>query len=77
MISMNCWSFGPSIFEAARRIAPSPRGELEITDAVRYATARLGVRFAVVPAAAPVLDLSMRTDIPSVARRLQGMDVRL
>jgi glucose-1-phosphate thymidylyltransferase len=77
LISMNCWSFGPSIFEAARRIEPSPRGELEVTDAVRYAKARLGVRFAVVPVAAPVLDLSMRSDIPSVARRLEGMDVRL
>lgn len=77
LVSMNCWSFGPSIFEAARRIEPSPRGELEVTDAVRYATTRLGVRFAVVPLAAPVLDLSMRSDIPSVARRLEGMDVRL
>jgi glucose-1-phosphate thymidylyltransferase len=77
LISMNCWSFGPSIFEAARRIAPSPRGELEITDAVRYAMTRLGVRFTVVPIAAGVLDLSVRTDIPSVARRLEGTDVRL
>ena len=77
LISMNCWSFGPSIFHAARRIEPSPRGELEITDAVRYAMSRLGVRFAVVPVAAAVLDLSVRTDIPSVARRLQGTDVRL
>jgi len=77
LISMNCWSFGPSIFEAARRIAPSPRGELEITDAVRYAMTRLGVRFTVVPVAAGILDLSVRTDIPSVARRLEGTDVRL
>jgi dTDP-glucose pyrophosphorylase len=77
LISMNCWSFGAAIFEAARRIEPSPRGELEVTDAVRYAMARLGVRFAVVPVAAAVLDLSLRTDIPSVARRLEGTDVRL
>jgi dTDP-glucose pyrophosphorylase len=77
LVSMNCWSFGPSIFEAARRIEPSPRGELEITDAVRYAVSRLGVRFAVVPVAAAVLDLSVRTDIPSVARRLEGTNVRL
>jgi dTDP-glucose pyrophosphorylase len=77
LVSMNCWSFGPSIFEAARRIGPSPRGELEITDAVRYAASRLGVRFAVVPVAAAVLDLSVRSDIPSVARRLEGTDVRL
>jgi dTDP-glucose pyrophosphorylase len=77
LISMNCWSFGPAIFEAARRIDRSPRGEFELTDAVRYAMAHLGQRFTVVPVAAGVLDLSVRTDIPSVARRLQGTDIRL
>jgi glucose-1-phosphate thymidylyltransferase len=77
LVSMNCWSFGPAIYEAARRIQPSPRGELELTDAVRYATSTLGERFAVVRVAAGVLDLSVRTDIPSVARRLEGTDVRL
>ena len=77
LISMNCWSFGPRIFEAARCIERSSRGELELTDAVRYAMTRLGERFTVVPFAAGVLDLSVRTDIPSVARLLQGTDVRL
>jgi dTDP-glucose pyrophosphorylase len=77
LISMNCWSFGPAIFEAARRIARSARGEFELTDAVRFAMVELGERFAVIPAAAGVLDLSVRTDIPGVARRLQGTDVRL
>jgi dTDP-glucose pyrophosphorylase len=77
LISMNCWSFGPAIFEAARRIDRSPRGEFELTDAVRFAMTELGERFMVIPVAAPVLDLSVRTDIPSVARRLQGTDVRL
>ncbi|RPJ54818.1 MAG: nucleotidyltransferase family protein [Acidobacteria bacterium] len=76
LISMNCWSFGPAIFEAARRIAPSARGELELADAVRYAIERLGERFAVLPVAAGVLDLSVRTDIPAVARRLREVDVR-
>ncbi len=28
--------FGPSIFDSARRLSPSPRGELEITDAIQY-----------------------------------------
>lgn len=77
LISMNCWSFGPSIFEAARRIPRSPRGEFELTDAVKYAISRLGDRFTVLPVAAGVLDLSMRSDIPSVARRLRQVDVRL
>jgi len=26
-LSMNCWRFGPAVFEACRRIGPSPRGE--------------------------------------------------
>jgi glucose-1-phosphate thymidylyltransferase len=77
LISMNCWSFGPALFEAARRIERSPRGEFELVDAVRYAILKLGERFTVVPVSAGVLDLSVRTDIPSVARRLQGTDVRL
>jgi glucose-1-phosphate thymidylyltransferase len=76
-ISMNCWCFGPAIFEASRRIEPSVRGEYEIADAVRYAMTRLGERFRVLPAAAGVLDLSVRADIPSVARRLQNVDVQL
>jgi len=77
LISMNCWSFGPAIFEAASRIERSSRGEFELTDAVRFAMVELNERFAVIPAVAGVLDLSVRTDIPTVARRLGGTDVRL
>jgi len=76
LISMNCWRFGPSIFGAARRIRRSPRGEFELADAVKEAM-RCGERFRVVPVVAGVLDLSQREDIPSVARRLAGVEVRL
>ena len=76
-VSMNCWRFGPAIFEACRAIKPSPRGELEITDAVQYATDRLGERFGIVWCQAPVLDLSSRNDIEPVAARLAGKAVDL
>jgi dTDP-glucose pyrophosphorylase len=76
-VSMNCWRFGPSIFEACRSIKPSPRGELEITDAVQYAIDRLGERFRIVWCKSAVLDLSSRNDIEPIARRLAGVKVDL
>jgi dTDP-glucose pyrophosphorylase len=76
-VSMNCWRFGPSIFEACRAIPPSPRGEFEITDAVQYAIGALGERFAAVKVRAPVLDLTHRDDIASVAAVLTPHEVRL
>ena len=76
-VSMNCWRFGPEIFQAARRIAPSPRGELELTDAVQYAVDKLGVRFEVLRMSAGVLDLSCRADVAEVGRRLVKVEVQL
>ncbi|HEV2130332.1 MAG TPA: nucleotidyltransferase family protein [Longimicrobiaceae bacterium] len=76
-VSMTCWRFGPSIFEACRSIAPSVRGEYELPDAVSYAIRELGERFRVIPVHEPVLDLSSREDIPSVAEWLRGREVRL
>lgn len=76
-MGMNCWRFGPAIFDACRSIGPSPRGELELTDAVQYAIDRLGERFRVFRCRAPVLDLSSRDDIESVAQRLAGVEVNL
>jgi glucose-1-phosphate thymidylyltransferase len=76
-VSMNCWRFGPEIFEAARRIGPSRRGELELTGAVQYAIDRLGVRFEVIRISAGVLDLSCRGDVADVSRRLAGVEVEL
>ncbi len=74
---MNCWVFGPAIFLACARTGLSPRGELELTEAVRYAIASLGERFRVLAFRAPVLDLSTRADIAGVAARLAGVTVRL
>ncbi len=73
-VSMNCWRFTPSIFTACRRIEPSPRGELELPNAVRYAVRTLGERFTVIPVDAGVLDLSRREDIAAVERWLEGID---
>jgi len=76
-VSMNCWRFTPSIFEACRNITPSPRGELEITDAVQYVIDRLGEPFEVLHVAGAVLDMSSRSDIAAVREALSGTEVDL
>jgi dTDP-glucose pyrophosphorylase len=75
-VSMNCWRFSPAIFVACRRVEPSPRGELELPNAVRYAVRTLGERFRTIPVEAGVLDLSRREDIAEVERRLADVDPR-
>ena len=75
-VSMNCWRFPPSIFEACRRLRPSARGELELTDAINLTIAG-GVRFKVETSGDGVLDLSRRGDIPAVKARLRGVAVSL
>jgi glucose-1-phosphate thymidylyltransferase len=72
-VSMNAWLLPPSIHAACRAIEPSPRGELELQDAVQYCVDRLGERFRVIPVEEGVLDLSRRADIPAVAERLRGL----
>jgi glucose-1-phosphate thymidylyltransferase len=72
LVSMNCFAFTAEIFDACARIAPSPRGELEIVDAVRELD-----RVQVLPFAGGVLDLSRRDDIDEVQRRLAGVEVAL
>jgi glucose-1-phosphate thymidylyltransferase len=74
-LSMNCWRFGPVIFEACRHIQPSPRGELEMADAVCYALEVLQEPFQVIQVRAPVLDLTSRSDVAAVAAHLSGMEV--
>lgn len=75
--SMNCWLFTKEIFAACRAVAPSPRGELELPRAVHLAIDGGQMRVRVVRVRAAVLDMSNRTDIASVTRRLSGVEVRL
>jgi glucose-1-phosphate thymidylyltransferase len=75
-VSMNCWRFGPSIFEGCRNVEPSRRGELELPDAVQYAIDELGETFRAVTVRAAVLDLTSRRDVESVASKLAGLEVK-
>jgi glucose-1-phosphate thymidylyltransferase len=70
LVSMNSWIFSPAIIEACLRIQSSVRGELELTDAIQYSMDALGERYKVLAFRSPVLDLSSRSDIASVADRL-------
>jgi glucose-1-phosphate thymidylyltransferase len=74
---MNCWRLTSEFFRACRDVQPSPRGELELPLAVQYAIDILGMRFKVIFADTPVLDLSRRGDIPRVAALLSGTRVTL
>ena len=76
-VSMNCWRFGPAIFEACRNIRPSPRGEYEVTDAVQYVVDVMGEPIRVVGVRAPVLDLTTRQDVATIKPKLAGIEVRL
>ncbi len=76
-VSMNCWRFGRAIFDACRTVEPSPRGELEVTDAVQYAIDALGRKFRVLAFEAAVLDMSSRADVSVVARQLRDVEVNL
>lgn len=76
-VSMNCFRFGPSIFQACRSIPRSSRGEFELMTAVQYAIDVLGERFQVIPMHASVLDLTHRRDIAQIEAKLAGTEVRL
>ncbi len=75
LISMNVWRFDQRIFDACRDVPLSPRGEYELPEAVGLAISR-GVKFRVVPAAGAVLDLSRRSDVALVSKRLAGLEPR-
>jgi dTDP-glucose pyrophosphorylase len=72
---MNAWLLPPTIFAACRAITPSPRGELELQDAARFAMERLGERFQVIESGEGVLDLSAPGDIAGVTARLARVEV--
>jgi glucose-1-phosphate thymidylyltransferase len=73
-VSMNCWRFAPSIFEACRKVEVSARGEVELPNAVRLAIKVMGERMQTIPVDVGVLDLSRREDIAEVEQRLAGID---
>jgi dTDP-glucose pyrophosphorylase len=76
-IGMNCWLFRASIFRACRKVCPSSRGELELPEAVQLAVAFYGERIRVLTFRGGVLDLSSRSDIAEVAKRLKTISVNL
>jgi dTDP-glucose pyrophosphorylase len=76
LVSMNCWRFPAVIFDACRKLVPSARGELELTDAIMQTIAR-GVRLLVLRSELGVLDLSKRGDIKAVKEGLRGVKVDL
>jgi dTDP-glucose pyrophosphorylase len=76
LLSMNCWAFDQRIFTACATIKPSPRGELELPDAV-LASLQLGAPYRIVKCHAAVLDLSCRDDVASVKAALHNQVVML
>ena len=77
LVSMNCWRFDEAIFAACLTIGPSPRGELELQDAVAHLVEQRARRFAVVSHSGQVLDLSSRADVAPVKERLRDVEVAL
>jgi len=76
-VSMNCWRFDAAIFRACESVPISARGEFELPEAVQFGISSLGLRFKAVPFHDGVLDLSRRSDIAQVEKRLSGIKVNL
>jgi glucose-1-phosphate thymidylyltransferase len=77
-VSMTCWAFTREIFAACAAIAPDPaRGEYELPSAVQYSIDALAARYAALPCAAGVLDLTGREDVQPLRELLTGYTVRL
>jgi dTDP-glucose pyrophosphorylase len=77
LASMNCWSFNQEIFEACRRVTISARNEFELPQAVQLGIDTMNMKIRVIPIDAGVLDLSSRSDIAEVERRLSKIEVSL
>jgi glucose-1-phosphate thymidylyltransferase len=75
LVSMNAWRFDHRILDACRDVPLSARGEYELPEAVALALTR-GIAFRAIPARGAVLDLSRRTDVADVTRRLAGREPR-
>jgi dTDP-glucose pyrophosphorylase len=75
--SLNCWLFTAEIFRACREVPISARGEYELPQAVHWAIDNMGTRIEAIRMREPVLDMSSRSDIASVAERLRGVRVEL
>ncbi len=76
LVSMNLWRFDARIFEACRQVPLSVRGERELPQAVSLALAG-AMPFDIIDVSGEVLDLSRRSDVATVARRLEGAQVDL
>lgn len=68
-VSMNLWRMDQAMLAACADVAPSPRGEHELPDAVMLAVAR-GTRVRVVPVSGAVLDLTTAADVAVLTRAL-------
>jgi glucose-1-phosphate thymidylyltransferase len=75
-VSMNLWRFTPAIFSACRGLAASPRGELELQDAVRRSQREGGLSYQALRSSDAVLDLSGQADIAAVGAGLAAMEAR-
>ncbi len=76
-VSMNCFLFTPSIFDACEAIEPHPvRKEYELPSAVQHEIDHAGAAYQTVKIAEGVLDLTGRADIGPVREMLAGHEVR-
>lgn len=73
LISMNVWRLSPAFFRACEQVEVSSRGERELPQAIRLAVRSLGLRLKVARSREPVLDLSRRGDVTSVAEWLRDI----